>query len=342
MRVRGCHYKMLSAISLLLATVLLTGLSGTAKAADIFVTSTADNSDPGTLRYALANAADGDTIHLPDGAAFQMGTSFGDADNFMGPTATPMITLTITIEANGSRLEPIPNAFPFRAFAVAPSGNLTIRNAHIKGFTVQGGEGADGGGGGMGAGGAIYVNGGNLTVESCTFEGNGALGGKGGSPRFMTPKMGGGGGLYGNGGLTGLGGGGGGGGARGNGGAGGNLHTGVPGGFGPNLIAAAGGGGGGTAGNGQPGGNDGATGGAGGVACGGNGGNANLPGNIAPCSGGGGGGGGTGQTGGIGGNGNYGGGGGGAGQGATPGGTGGFGGGGRQPSWSWWLRRRRR
>ena len=52
-------------------------------------------------------------------------------------------------------------------------GNLTIRNAYIKGFTAKGGNGAVGGGGGLGAGGAIYVAGGLLTIENSTFQHNG-------------------------------------------------------------------------------------------------------------------------------------------------------------------------
>ena len=99
-----------------------------------------------------------------------------------------------------------------RAFAVASTGDLTIRDAYIKGFVAKGGNGANGGGGGMGAGGAIYVKGsGSLTIDSSTFEHNGAIGGNGSI--FNGASGGGGGGMGGNGGAGGndLGGGGGGG-----------------------------------------------------------------------------------------------------------------------------------
>ena len=126
--------------------MLCAGLNSVQAAGTIPVTST-DESGPNTLRDAIANAADGDTIVLAvptqpgETAVFQMSTIFDDADNFMGPTATP-IKSTIIIEARGSRLEHVPDGVNFGAFAVGPGGDLTIRNAHIKGFTVKGGDGA--------------------------------------------------------------------------------------------------------------------------------------------------------------------------------------------------------
>ncbi len=268
-----------------------------------------------------------DTIVLPTRAVLQMSSIVDDAYNYMGPTATPIIFTNITIEAHGARLEHTPNGVNFRAFAVGQTsihlpdgttvsgvGNLTIRNVHIKGFTVKGGDGAGGGGGGMGAGGAIFVADGALTVEASTFEANGAAGGNGsilwdedGDGLLETPVAGGGGGgLGGNGGrvvftLTG----GGGGGSRGNGGS-----TGRPGSF-------AAGGGGGTVGDGQTG----SEGSAGGFRCGGAGATEvdEQDGGDGACRGGGGGGGGreTGDLdfthGGEGGKGHFGGGGGGGG-----------------------------
>jgi hypothetical protein len=289
-----------------------------------------------------------DTIVLPTGVTFQMGASIDDAHNYMGPTATPIVFSDITIFANGSLLESSgsPN---FRAFSVGTAsidlnpggtpnvvsgtGNLTILNAHIKGFSVHGGNGASGGGGGMGAGGAIYVQGGTLTVESSTFEANSATGGQGSEQD--SEAGGGGGGLSGNGGSafnTGMtvgAGGGGGGGARGNGGHGGPNDS--------NNDPGGGGGGGGTFATGA----DATltTGGVGGVMCGGNGASpSDNTGGDGACMGGGAGGGSAAGSnlqdvfssgGGTGGNGNYGGGGGGAGDGSgANGGNGGFGGGG--------------
>src|SRR5260370_17980772 len=150
------------------------------------------------------------------------------ADNPFGPTATPIVTSKILIEANGSLLQWVgtKNA---RAFSVGSTGNLTIENAYIKGFVARGGNGGTsagpggpgfgGGGGGMGAGGAIYVHAGSLLLENSTFENNGAIGGNGSTGGDIAA---GGGGLGGNGvpdgTLTSCGGGGGGGGSRGDGG----------------------------------------------------------------------------------------------------------------------------
>src|SRR5437868_5273043 len=47
----------------------------------------------------VKGTGNGDTIVLPNGAIFQLSTSLdGDAYNYMGPTATPMIFSTMTIE----------------------------------------------------------------------------------------------------------------------------------------------------------------------------------------------------------------------------------------------------
>jgi hypothetical protein len=304
-----------------------------------------DGTDHFVTTDCVAGTGD-DTIVLPASSVFTMGSIIDDAHNYMGPTATPIIFSNITIQANGSLLERTGN-LNFRAFSIgsasidlnpggAPNvvtgtGSLTIMNAHIKGFSAKGGNGASGGGGGMGAGGAIYVQSGVLTVESTTFEANSATGGKGGQQD--STAGGGGGGLSGDGGFafntspaSGAGGGGGGG-ARGNGGHGGAN--------GPNSSPGGGGGGGGTFSTGRdasP-----TSGGAGGTRCGGQGADpSDNTGGDGACKGGGAGGGSGanlqdpfGNGGGTGGNGNYGGGGGGAGDGGgASGGDGGFGGGG--------------
>ncbi len=275
-----------------------------------------------------------DTIVLPSSAVLQMSTVTIDAHNPYGPTATPIITSNITIEANGATLKRMSTA-NFRAFAIGTTGHLTIRNVHIKGFTVKGGNGSSGGGGGMGAGGAIYVQGGGLGIQFSTFDGNGATGGNGSA--INSAAGGGGGGLSGNGGQPGFNsdfvGGGGGGGSRGDGG----------------TASSLGGGGGGTVTDGFSPATTFLT--DGGFNCGGFGGAgsgvifSDNDGHAGFCPGGGGGGGVTASdipipspppVSGNGGNGNYGGGGGGAGGGGSStgnGGDGGFGGGGGSSSY---------
>jgi hypothetical protein len=185
-----------------------------------------------------------DTIVLPTKGTLTMTADVSwDAYNPFGPTATPIIYSTITIEGNGATIvaQYSTTVHHFRLFAVAGAsvktpngtaagtGNLTLKNVHIKGFDVKGGDGHGGGGGGLGSGGAIYVAKVNtaamptLTVENSTFEGNGANGGLGSGG-----LGGGGGGLGGNGGSSGSGISGGGG-ARGDGdgGGGGTVYPGV-------------------------------------------------------------------------------------------------------------------
>lgn len=306
--------------------------------------------DSGTVTFIPTQCAAGtgdDVIVLPRKATLAMTCWVEDADNVMGPTATPTITSRITIQGYGATLmrSPAPGAIPdryfpcnnagsyfptppgFRLFAVSNDGHLEIHDVRITGFMANGGDGAFGsGGGGLGAGGAIYVQGGGLAVFNSTLDGNGAVGGNGGDRGpGDTGGGGGGGGLGGGGGSAGetpdqLGthpdSGGGGGGASGNG-------------F-PGDFQTFGGGGGGTVFDGlydntrYGGGFD--CGGVGGTygdfGGGGNGGNASCP-------GGGGGGGGFGETGsGDGGTGAYGGGGGGGASGGGNGGNGGFGAGG--------------
>jgi uncharacterized repeat protein (TIGR01451 family) len=219
-----------------------------------------------------------DVIELQAGATYRMSAPVDDPYNPLGPTATPIVLTNITIEAHGARLvrsnpdgstSGLPN---FRAFAVshlAPGasacaivpidlellacgvdesdslgigtsvGQLTIRNAYIKGFTARGGNGGPGGGGGLGAGGAIYVAYARLVLENSTFQENSATGGNGGA-NDSGGGYGGGGGLGGNGGTGhNNGGGGGGGGSRGNGGngyGGGGVGTGEGGGGGGGTV----------------------------------------------------------------------------------------------------------
>jgi hypothetical protein len=354
----------LIALAAILTAMLGLGMPRVAAGSDIFVTTTQqgvtsggcslqeaiyssefkaskaiDATDPNHYYKTGCVAGSGnDTIVLPGDAVLTFDHFWdGDAYNIFGPTATPIIFSTITIEGNYSTLEWV-GAGNSRLFAVAgpgiktPSGTtsgiatLILRNVYVKGFHVRGGDGGNGaGGGGLGAGGAIYVNG-VLTVVNSTFDGNGAVGGNGGDNNEGNVN-GGGGGLSGNGGNSNIGGAGGGGGSRGNGGTGG-----------PDILAGGGGGGGGTVFSGGDGtsiigkGPSTGIGGPGGYLCGGNGGDAGNNGHTSKCMGGGGGGGGglstsicsincsgSGAAGGFGG---------GGGGGVSTGGNGGFGGGG--------------
>jgi uncharacterized repeat protein (TIGR01451 family) len=261
-----------------------------------------DPADPAGVGFVTTGCAPGsgaDTIVLPAAAVFGISAPVDDVDNPLGPTGTPVIYTTIVIAGNGARIEHI-GTTPVRAFAVASgltgvagTGDLTIRNVHVKGFLAKGANGGIGAGGGLGAGGAVYVRAASVTLENSTFEGNGAQGGNGGGGG-QVGGGGGGGGLGGRGGGASgqpgdefsASGGGGGGGARGSGGTSALIGP-----FGQYRGGHAGGGGGGTLTNGGS--DDGVSYSiAGGIACGGNGGEylGNTDGNDG-CDGGGGGGG---------------------------------------------------
>ncbi len=59
-----------------------------------------------------------DTIVLPAGGVFTMSGPAADVLNYVGPTATPMVSSTITIEALGARIQHGGGTVPYRAFAV--------------------------------------------------------------------------------------------------------------------------------------------------------------------------------------------------------------------------------
>ena len=181
-----------------------------------------DPTNPGSLVTTGCTAGNGtDVIELPPGSVFSFADPIDDEDNYVGPSVTPIITSAIIIEGRGARLQRHELGRPTRAFVVGPTGDLDLREVHVKDFFIRGGDGgAGGGGGGMGAGGAIYVQGGRLLVQWSTFEGNGVRGGDGGDDN--NDDGGGGGGLSGDGG-SGDDSGGGGGGARGSGGHGRNI-----------------------------------------------------------------------------------------------------------------------
>ncbi|MBX3452621.1 MAG: autotransporter domain-containing protein [Planctomycetaceae bacterium] len=266
--------------------------------ADYQVTSTADTSDPGTLRWAIeqanANPAQADkiTFNLPYGHETIELSSYLPIINKTGGS----------LEIIGQGTTVVDGQSQHRPFFVN-AGSVTISNLTIQNGLAQGGNGGDatstGGGGGLGAGGAIFVrDGASVTVDAVNFLGNAAAGGQGGTHGGGTFISGAGGGGLGGDGGSGVG-------QSGGGGGGGALP-------GQDGLAAAGN-------NGGDGG--GPYGGVGGAGTGG------IPGGAGGDLSGGGGGGGSGAA--AGGAGGFGGGGGGATSYITaPGGTGGFGGGG--------------
>jgi predicted outer membrane repeat protein len=124
-----------------------------------------------------ANASSGkDEINLAPGGTY----TFNQADNEYtvivnntiyqyGPNALPQIDSNITINANGATLQRDPlftscnQGNELRLFWVNFTGKLTLNNAIVKNSCV---------GGDLGDGGAIFSQGGTVTVTGSTFTGN--------------------------------------------------------------------------------------------------------------------------------------------------------------------------
>lgn len=271
--------------------------------ATIFVTNT-DDSGPGSLRQAIADAAPGDTINFNlSGCPCTITLASGEL----------VINKDLTIEGPGENLLTISGNNASRVFFINPGAPgatappdppfpaVAISNLTIANGTAKGGDGGGvgqlpgyggKGGGGAGMGGGLFINGGTVTIEGVAFSGNQAIGGNGASISGAGSQRGnGGGGAFTSGDSIGSG-----------------IFVGTDGGAGGNLGGTGGSAGSFPGGNGGNGGEGGGGGGAGG------GGDAKL-------------------SGGDGGNGGFGGGGGGGGEGfregaSGNGGSGGFGGGG--------------
>src|SRR5437660_7682121 len=140
----------------------------------------------------------GDTIVLAHRGVFSLDSYLdGDAHKPYGPTATPIIFSTMTIEGSGATLQWTGGSANVRLFAVGPAsitinqsplnttvsgtGGLTLRNVYIKGFHVKGGDGGGGGGGGgMGGGGGVYGGNGGRIGYGRTCGSSSGVGGTGG------------------------------------------------------------------------------------------------------------------------------------------------------------------
>ncbi|MDB6054697.1 MAG: hypothetical protein JWN25_2220 [Verrucomicrobiales bacterium] len=187
----------------------------------------------------------------------------------------PIITNSITFNGPGAANLQISGNNQFRVFFVdAPGGAVSFNNLGVYNGMAKGGNGGNRAGGGGGLGGGLFVNAGNVSVNSVSFVGCAAVGGNGGDAVSNGGGGGGGGGLGGNGGW-GYVSGGGGGGFQGNGGGasiGGGAGGGLTGNGGSGSDAGSGwGAGGGGGGRGADGNNAGGSSGGAGNAGGGNG-----------------------------------------------------------------------
>jgi hypothetical protein len=123
---------------------------------NINVSGTADTAGTGdapTLRYALANTIDGETIFLPAGGTIAITSTL------------PYITRSITIEGNGATLTRDPSYTATSGTSALLYINSAAATVKISRLYFKGGRATD-------KGGAIQNNAGILTVESCIFHDN--------------------------------------------------------------------------------------------------------------------------------------------------------------------------
>src|SRR5215207_3218404 len=120
-------------------------------AATVVVTNTGDDPiDPGSLRYAIANAADGSTIQFDQGIA-------GGVITLTGP-ALRIESKALTIEGSATDGMTIRGSGTDNVFWLWPSGTAVLRN-----LTITGGVSPDGGG---------IRSGGTLTLDHSLVTGN--------------------------------------------------------------------------------------------------------------------------------------------------------------------------
>jgi hypothetical protein len=236
-----------------IAAIVLSADSNLLAVTSLTVSSDADTSSPGTLRYAIQTAIN-DPINEYS-VAFQ-----NSVDSITLSSDLPYLPPNI-LSINGSIAlgkVTIDGANSYRVFTTLPfsdgtasTNTLTLSNLIIQNAkTVGGAGGFPGGGAGAGCGSALLITPNTkVKIENILFSNNLSIGGDGGGGTSSYLAGGGGGGIFGNGGNGGSsvnGGGGGGGGLFGNGGIGGDGDNSNPG----SPIRSSGGGGGGMIGNG--------------------------------------------------------------------------------------------
>ena len=125
--------------------------------ADIITVINGNDSGPGSLRQALADAQDGDTIN------------FDPSVNVVTLTSTELaIAKSITISASPRTVTVRSQTTQFRIFHVMPSYTVQITSLYITA------------GHGMNNGGGVFNDQSTLTIASCTISGNQIFGEGGG------------------------------------------------------------------------------------------------------------------------------------------------------------------
>ncbi len=139
------------------------------------------NSQPGSLRWAIGEAARGDVVIFSPGMT-------GGVVHLVTPV---VIDKPLTLMGPGSNTEAIDGAHLTRLLIIK-SGGVTVSGLTLRNGTARGGNGGigfAGGGGAAGLGGAVYVDTDDsapIQFQDVRFEGNRAMGGRGGNGMFLT------------------------------------------------------------------------------------------------------------------------------------------------------------
>ena len=129
------------------------------------VLGTGDNAtDSTTLRYALTNACTGSNITFAGGVSgtIKLGSRLRIDDN-------------LTVQGPGANIVTLDGGGTTRLFYIG-AGTISISGLTLQNGLGKGGD-SNSGGGGAGMGGAIFQNGGSLSVANVTFSKNEAVGG---------------------------------------------------------------------------------------------------------------------------------------------------------------------
>jgi uncharacterized repeat protein (TIGR01451 family) len=153
------------ALTALLCLALVCAGATAARAATIIVTSTADDGSAGTLRVALASAADGDTVDAT-----------GVSGTIVLTTGELVVTKSVIIVGPGPATLAVDGNFPITTNRVFHVGiDQVFPVVAIYGLTVTHGSVIDDFGGG------IFNYASTLTVSNCTITGNSAINNGGGA-----------------------------------------------------------------------------------------------------------------------------------------------------------------
>ncbi|MEU5672225.1 hypothetical protein ABZ749_18050 [Micromonospora sp. NPDC047753] len=140
------------------------------------------NADELIAAIVRANASSGAKLRLAEKCTYTLNRSAPQPPVPFGAVGLPIITQQVVIDGNGSTIVRAANATPFRILEVGTGGDLTLRDATIKGGLADGGLGQGGGG--------IRIDvGGRATIENTKVVYNHTNGPGGGIANFGVTRI---------------------------------------------------------------------------------------------------------------------------------------------------------